>query len=176
MVSSHFICLLLPQRFGFPTNRESKSCQVYLWKLAEQIVHFVKRVIVGRDDVKEILDDAHVIIDSSLVRRNSNPRTSHASHIIWNNLVDFVPNTSVMTTSVASKRKHRKPRLKHWSMKTETFGDLFFESFIFQIPVVHIHATHWEKFTKNPCWWVKFGVTSFEMFYKVLRGTLIFLR
>ena len=133
MVSSHFICLLLPQRFGFPTNRESKSCQVYLWKLAEQIVHFVKHVIVGRDDVKEILDDAHVIIDSSLVRRNSNPRTSHASHIIWNNLVDFVPNTSVMTTSVASKRKHRKPRLKHWSMKTETFGYLFFESFIFRL-------------------------------------------
>lgn len=109
-------------------------------------MHFVKHVIVGRDDVKEILDDAHVIIDSSLVRRNSNPRTSHASHIIWNNLVDFVPNTSVMTTSVASKRKHRKPRLKHWSMKAETLGDLLFESFIFQVPVVHIHATHWEKF------------------------------
>ena len=103
-------------------------------------MHFVKHVIVGRDDVKEILDDAHIIIDSSLVRRNSNPRTSHASHIIWNNLVDFVPNTSVMTTSVASKRKHRKPRLKHWSMKAETLGDLLFESFIFQVPVVHIHA------------------------------------
>lgn len=96
-------------------------------------MHFVKHVIVGRDDVKEILDDAHIIIDSSLVRRNSNPRTSHASHIIWNNLVDFVPNTSVMTTSVASKRKHRKPRLKHWSMKAETLGDLLFESFIFQV-------------------------------------------
>lgn len=93
-------------------------------------MHFVKHVIVGRDDVKEILDDAHIIIDSSLVRRNSNPRTSHASHIIWNNLVDFVPNTSVMTTSVASKRKHRKPRLKHWSMKAETLGDLLFESFL----------------------------------------------
>lgn len=95
-------------------------------------MHFVKHVIVGRDDVKEILDDAHIIIDSSLVRRNSNPRTSHASHIIWNNLVDFVPNTSVMTTSVASKRKHRKPRLKHRSMKTETFGYLFFRPLSFR--------------------------------------------
>lgn len=123
-------------------------------------MHFVKHVIVGRDGVKEILDDAHVIIDSSLVRRNSNPRTSHASHIIWNNLVDFVPNTSMMTTSVASKRKHRKPRLKHWSMKAETLGDLLFESFIFQVPVVHIHATHWEKFTKDPCWWKRFCICS----------------
>ena len=62
----------------------------------------------------------------------------------------------MMTTRIASKRNHRKPRLKHWSMKAETLGDLLFESFIFQVPVVHIHATHWEKFTKNPCWWKRF--------------------
>lgn len=75
-------------------------------------MHFVKHVIVGGDNVKEILNDAHIIIDSSLVRRNCNPRTSHASHIIRNYLVDFIPNTSVVTTSIASKRKYRKPRLK----------------------------------------------------------------
>ncbi len=93
-------------------------------------MHFGKHIIVGRDNVKEILDDAHVIIDSTLVRRKCNPRTSHASHVIWNNLVDFVPNTGVVTTSIASKCKHRKPRLKHRSMKTETLGNLFFQTFV----------------------------------------------
>mgnify|MGYP006995863378 CR=1 FL=1 len=82
----------------------------------------------------------------------------------------------MMTTRIASKRKHRKPRLKHWSMKAETLGDLLFESFIFQVPVVHIHATHWEKFTKNPCWWKRFCICSFEVFYKVFSRTFILLR
>ena len=83
--------------------------------------------LLGEMMSKEILDDAHVIIYSSLVRRNSNPRTSHASHIIWNNLVDLIPNTSMMTTRIASKRNHRKPRLKHWSIEgQETLGDLAF--------------------------------------------------
>ena len=37
-------------------------------------------------------------------------------------------------------------------------------------------SRNWEKFTKNPCWWKRFCICSFEVFYKVFSRTFILLR
>ena len=70
---------LSPQGLILPPIRETKSMKVYLRKINDKPAQFRKHIIVGRDDIKKILDDTKAEIDFPLVDRNCNPRTAHAS-------------------------------------------------------------------------------------------------
>ena len=69
---------LLPQRLTLPSARESHGGDVDGWVGGEQGIDFRFHVVVGRNDVEEILDDAKAEIDFPLVDRNGNPRAAHA--------------------------------------------------------------------------------------------------
>lgn len=68
-------CLLMPQRFDFPTRRETKGSLIYFWKCGKKTVHLVKHIIVWRNNIKEVLDDAHIKVHFQRIRWQGNPRT-----------------------------------------------------------------------------------------------------
>ena len=69
---------LLPQRFALPSAREALGGDVDGRVSGEQGIDLSLHVVVGRNDVEEILDDAKAEIDFPLVDRNGNPRAAHA--------------------------------------------------------------------------------------------------
>ena len=47
---------------------ESHCFQVYLWERCEESLKFYHEVVVWRDNVKEVFDDADVVVCPALVR------------------------------------------------------------------------------------------------------------
>ena len=70
---------------------EPHCFQVYLWERCEESLKFYHEVVVWRDDVKEVFDDADVVVCPSLVCGRIYPGAGHSGHIVWNNGVDFIP-------------------------------------------------------------------------------------
>ena len=58
---------LLPQRFALPSAREAHSGDVDRRVSGEQSIDLRFHVVVGRNDVEKILDDAKVKIDTQWV-------------------------------------------------------------------------------------------------------------
>lgn len=104
-ISSHPICLLLPQRFVFPTRRKTKSSLVYFWKCSKEFVRLVTHSIVRRYDVKKILDDANCEINSLRVCREVNPRMSNPFWRNWHDGTYLVPTVVPCITNPREKAK-----------------------------------------------------------------------
>ena len=69
---------LLPQRFALPSAREAHGGDVDGRVGGEKGIDFRLHVVVGRNDVEEILDDTKAEIDFPLVDGNGSPRAAHA--------------------------------------------------------------------------------------------------
>ena len=69
---------LLPQRLALPSAREAHGGDVDGRVSGEQGIDLSLHVVVGRNDVEEILDDAKAEINFPLVDGNGNPRAAHA--------------------------------------------------------------------------------------------------
>ena len=74
-----------------PIRVEAHRVQVYLREGCEKCLQFVFEVVVRRYDVKEVFDDADVVVSPSLVRGRIYPRTGHSGHIVGDDGIDFVP-------------------------------------------------------------------------------------
>ena len=69
---------LLPQRLTRPSARESHGGDVDGRVSGEQGIDFRLHVVVGRNDVEEILDDAKIEIDAEGIGRQCNLTACHA--------------------------------------------------------------------------------------------------
>ena len=69
---------LLPQRLALPSAREAHGGDVDGRVSGEQGIDLRLHVVVGRNDVEEILDDAEVEIDAECIGRQCNPTACHA--------------------------------------------------------------------------------------------------
>ena len=69
---------LLPQRFALPSAREAHGGDVDGRVGGEQGIDLRLHVVVGRNDVEEILDDAKVKVNAKRVRRQGDPTARHA--------------------------------------------------------------------------------------------------
>ena len=69
---------LLPQRFALPSAREAHGGDVDGRVSGEQGIDLSLHVVVGRNDVEEILDDAKAEIDAEGIGRLCNPTACHA--------------------------------------------------------------------------------------------------
>ena len=82
-------------------------------------MHFVKHVIVGRDDVKEILDDADCEIHSLRVCWQGNPGMSNSS---WRNRHDgtyLVPHPLMVATGISQQCQRCYPRFQDDGLQAE---------------------------------------------------------
>ena len=64
---------LLPQRLALPSAREAHGGDVDGRVSGEQGIDLRLHVVVGRNDVEEILDDAKIEIDAEGIGRQCNP-------------------------------------------------------------------------------------------------------
>jgi len=69
---------LLPQRFALPSAREAHGGDVDGRVSGEKGIDLSLHVVVGRNDVEEILDDAKIEIDAEGIGRQCNPTACHA--------------------------------------------------------------------------------------------------
>jgi hypothetical protein len=69
---------LLPQRLALPSAREAHGGDVNGRVSGEQGIDLRLHVVVGRNDVEEILDDAKIEIDAEGIGRQCNPTACHA--------------------------------------------------------------------------------------------------
>ena len=69
---------LLPQRLALPSAREANGGDVDGRVSGEQGIDLSLHVVVGRNDVEEILDDAKIEIDAESIGRQCNPTARHA--------------------------------------------------------------------------------------------------
>ena len=80
---------------------EPHCFQVYLWERCEESLKFYHEVVVWRDDVKEVFDDADVVVCPALVRSRIYPGAGHSRHIIRNDCIDLIPHASVVAAGVS---------------------------------------------------------------------------
>ena len=64
---------LLPQRLALPSAREAHGDDVDGRVSGEKSIDLRLHVVVGRNDVEEILDDAKIEIDAEGIGRQCNP-------------------------------------------------------------------------------------------------------
>ena len=112
-------CLLLPQRFVFPTRRKTKGSLIYFRKRSKKTVHLVKHIIVWRNNIKEVLDDAHIKVHFQRIRWQGNPRTWHPDRHGSTNREYPIPYTCMMTTWVSCYSDNGKPRLKRSNLQAK---------------------------------------------------------
>ena len=100
---------LLPQRFTLPSAREAHGGDVDGRVSGEQGIDLSLHVVVGRNDVEEILDDAKTEIDFPLVDGNGNPRAAHAPLGQHLQCKCAVPYASMMAAIVAGNSDDGHP-------------------------------------------------------------------
>ena len=101
--------LLLPQRFTLPSAREAHGGDVDGRVGGEKGIDFRLHVVVGRNDVEEILDDAKAEIDFPLVDGNGCPRAGHAPLGQHLQCKCTVPYASMMAAIVAGNSDDGHP-------------------------------------------------------------------
>ena len=88
---------LLPQRFVLPSFWEAHSGYVNSGKVGKKCLYFGLHVIVGGNDVEEILDNAKVEIDAERIRWQGYPTACHAVGKHWSDSILFVPYAGMVT-------------------------------------------------------------------------------
>ena len=100
---------LLPQRFALPSAREAHGGDVDGRVSGEQGIDLRLHVVVGRNDVEEILDDAKAEIDFPLVDGKGNPKAAHAPLGQHLQCKCAVPYASMMAAVVAGNSDDGHP-------------------------------------------------------------------
>ena len=99
----------LPQRFVLPSTGEAHCISVNGWVSGQQGINLGLHVVVRRNDVQEILDDAETEIGLFLIDRDCNPRTGHAPLRQNPQSKCTVPNAGMMTAIVSGYSDNRHP-------------------------------------------------------------------
>ena len=163
MVSSHSICLLLPQRFVFPTRRKTQGCFIYFWKRSKKSVHLVKHIVIWRYDVEEVLDDAHIKVHFQRICRQGNPRTWHSDWHGSTNREYPIPYTCMMTTWVSCYSDNGKPRFKRCNLQAKRLCNTLLYLLILDVGINIGDYTKWQYLGQHPWRWVLIGICLFEM-------------
>ena len=61
--------------YGGGTRRKTKGSLIYFWKRSKKTVHLIKHIIVWRNNIKEVLNDAHIKVHFQRISWHGNPRT-----------------------------------------------------------------------------------------------------
>lgn len=90
-----------PKRFLLPVRVEVHRVQVDFGESGKDGEQLVLKIVVGRDYVKEILDDADIVVCPALVCRRIYPGTGHSGHVVWDDGIDLIPNAGVVAAGVS---------------------------------------------------------------------------
>ena len=119
---------LLPQRLTRPSAREAHGGDVDGRVSGEQGIDFRPHVVVRRNDVEEILDDAKIEIDAEGIGRQCNPTACHAVGNHWSDGVLLVPYTGMVAAGVARQGDDGEPRLEGGYLQAELAGDALLDA------------------------------------------------
>ena len=99
----------LPQRLVLPPTWEAHRCGVNRWVGGQQGINLALHVVVRRNDVKEVFDDAETKIGFLLIDRDCNPRTGHAPLRQNPQSKCTVPNAGMVAAVVSGYSDNRHP-------------------------------------------------------------------
>ncbi len=91
---------LLPQWFALPPTGHPHSCCINVREVCKQGINLCFHIVVGRNDVQEILDDAKVKIDAECICGQSYPTACHTVGKHWTDGVLLVPYTGMVATGI----------------------------------------------------------------------------
>ena len=119
---------LLPQRFALPSAREAHGGDVDGRVSGEQSIDLRLHVVVGRNDVEEILDEAKIEIDAEGIGRQCNPTARHTVGKHRTDGVLLIPYTGMVATGVARQSDDGEPRLKGSYLQAELAGNALLDA------------------------------------------------
>ena len=99
----------MPQRFTLPPTGKAHCISVNGWVSGQQCVNLGLHVVVRRNDVKEVFDDAETEIGFTLVDWNHNPRLSHSPLSKHLQCKCAIPYAGMMTTIITGNRNDSHP-------------------------------------------------------------------
>ena len=119
---------LLPQWLALPSAREAHGDDVDGRVSGEQGIDLRLHIVVGRNDVEEILDDAKIEIDTEGIGRQCNPTARHAvgKHRTYGVLL--VPYTGMVAAGVARQGDDGEPRFEGGYLQAELAGDALLDA------------------------------------------------
>lgn len=143
-----------PQRLILPVSIEPHRVQVDFWEGGKEGEQFVLKIVVWRDDVKEVFDDADIVVCPAFVCSWIYPRAGHSGHIVRNDGIDLIPDAGVVTAGISRESNDVHPRFKHGCVKEELLG----HSFLVrrgEIPEYPCYVSEGEDFRQYPCWRIR---------------------
>ena len=158
---------LLPQRFALPSAREAHGGDVDGRVSDEQSIDLRFHVVVGRNDVEEILDDAKIEIDAEGIGRQCNPTACHAVGNHWSNGVLLVPYTGMVAAGIARQGDDGEPRLEGGYLQAELAGDALLDARGLDVAEDVGDNTEGKHFCQNPCRRIGVGIGLLEVDDKV---------
>ena len=160
------LCLkitLLPQRFVLPSTGEAHGGCVDGWVVGKKRIDFGLHVVMGRNDVQEILDDAEVKVNSKRICWQIYPVSSHTvgKHRTYGILL--VPNTSMVATGIAGQGDNGKPRFEWCHLQAKSPCNAFLDSGDLDVAEDVSNDSEGEHFGQYPGWRVSIGIGLLEV-------------
>ena len=162
-----------PERLCLPLGVESHRVQVDFREGCKEGEQFVLEVVIRWNNVKEILDDADIVLCPAFVCSRIYPRAGHSRHIVRNDGIDLIPDAGVVTAGVSRESNDVHPRLKHGCVKEELLG----HSFLVrrgEIPEYPCYVSEGEDFRQYLCRRIRIWVRVLEVYDKVLGRVGVF--
>ena len=143
--------------------REAHCTCINGWISGEQSINLSLHIVVRRNDVEEILDDAKVEIDTEIIGWKSYPAASHTVGKHRTYSVLFVPYTGMMAAGIACQRNNSEPRLKRCHLQTEPPRYAFLDSCNLDVAKDIGNDSEGEHFCQYPGWRVCIRIGLLEV-------------
>ena len=105
----NYLLSLLPQWFVLPAIGETHCCGINGWIIGKKRIYLGFHVVIGRNDVQEILDDAKVKVNTERICGQSYPIAHHAIRNHGADSVLLVPHTGMVATGITSQGYDGEP-------------------------------------------------------------------
>jgi len=144
----------MPQIFLFPIHRKPHGVGVNGRIIRKQGLQFGGHVVVWRNDVKEILDNAKTEIHFLLIDIVRNPRSCHATHSQSPQCKSSVPHTRMVATIVSRDCDDGHPRHEHRHSQRKLLRNLFPDLVALDVFVNFGQNTQGKNLGQHPRWWI----------------------
>lgn len=144
----------MPQIFLFPIHRKPHGVGVNGRIIRKQGLQFGGHVVVWRNDVKKILDNAKTEIHFLLIDIVRNPRSCHATHSQSPQCKSSVPHTRMVATIVSRDCDDGHPRHEHRHSQRKLLRNLFPDLVALDVFVNFGQNTQGKNLGQHPRWWI----------------------
>ena len=147
--------------------REAHCTCIDGWISGEQSINLSLHIVVRRNDVEEVFDDAEVKIDAERIGGQSYPATSHTVGKHRTYCVLLVPNTGMVTTGIAGQSYNGKPRLERCYLQAKSPCNTFLDSCDLNIAEDIGDDSEGQNFSQYPGWRVCIRIGLLEVNDKI---------